>query len=49
MTDRVEKPLQKYSENWQGKDNITEVTFDGYKNKLKGGNAFYFCVAVRVL
>ena len=36
MTDRVEKPLQKYSENWQGKDLITEATFDGYKNKLKG-------------
>ena len=36
MIDRVEKPLQKYSENWQGKDTVTEATFDGYKNKLKG-------------
>lgn len=36
MTDRVEKPLLKYSENWQGKDYVTEATFDGYKNKLKG-------------
>ena len=36
MTDRAEKPLQKYSENWQGSDNITEATFEGYKNKLKG-------------
>ena len=36
MTDRVEKPLQRYSDSWQGKDGITEATFDGYKNKLKG-------------
>ena len=36
MTDRVEKPLQRYSDSWQGKDDITDVTFDGYKNKLKG-------------
>ena len=36
MTDRVERPLQRYLENWQGSDNIAEVTFDGYKNKLKG-------------
>ena len=36
MTDRVEKPLQRYSDSWQGSDNITEATFDGYKNKLKG-------------
>ena len=32
----MEAPLQRYSENWQGKDNLTEVTFDGYKSKLKG-------------
>ena len=36
MTDRVEKPLQRYSDSWQGKDGITGATFDGYKNKLKG-------------
>lgn len=36
MIDRVEKPLQKFSENWQGSDSITDATFDGYKNKLKG-------------
>ena len=36
MTDRVEKPLQRFSESWQGKDNLAEVTFDGYKSKLKG-------------
>ena len=36
MIDRVEKPLQKYSANWQGKDTVAEATFDGYKNKLKG-------------
>ena len=36
MTDRVEKPLQRFSENWQEKDNLTEVTFEGYKSKLKG-------------
>lgn len=36
MIDRVEKPLQKYSDSWQGKDNVAEATFDGYKNKLKG-------------
>ena len=36
MTDRAEKPLQRYSENWQGSDTLTKATFDGYKNKLKG-------------
>ena len=36
MTDRVEKPLQRYSGIQQASDSITEVTFDGYKNKLKG-------------
>ncbi len=36
MTNRVEAPLQRYSGNWQGSDSLTEVTFDGYKNKLKG-------------
>ena len=36
MTDRVEKPLQRYSENWQGSDSISRATFDGYKAKLKG-------------
>ena len=36
MTDRVEKPLQKYSESWQGKNSLADATFDGYKNKLKG-------------
>ena len=28
--------LQKYSENQQEKSSITNVTFDSYKNKLKG-------------
>ena len=36
MIDRVEKPLQKYLDNWQGSDSITNATFDGHKNKLKG-------------
>jgi len=36
MTDRVEKPLQKYSDIWQGKTEFTQITFDGYKSKLKG-------------
>ena len=36
MTNRVERPLQRYSDSWQGKDDITDITFDGYKNKLKG-------------
>jgi len=36
MTDRVEKPLQRYLDSWQGKDNMAEVTFDSYKSKLKG-------------
>ena len=36
MTDRVEKPLLRYSDSWQGSDSITEATFEGYKNKLKG-------------
>ena len=36
MTDRAEKPLQKYLENWQGSDKFTEITFDSYKSKLKG-------------
>ena len=36
MIDRAEKPLQRYSENWQGSDSLAKATFDGYKNKLKG-------------
>lgn len=36
MIDRVEKPLQKSLVDQQGKDLMAEVTFDGYKNKLKG-------------
>jgi len=36
MTDRVEKPLQRYSDSWQGRNEFTDITFDGYKNKLKG-------------
>ena len=36
MTNRVEKPLQQYLDSWQGRDEITNATFDGYKNKLKG-------------
>ena len=37
MTDRVEKPLQIFSENQQESDNtLVNVTFDSYKNKLKG-------------
>ena len=36
MTGHVEKPLQKYLENWQGSDALTNVTFDSYKSKLKG-------------
>lgn len=29
-------PLQKFSENQLEKNSITNATFDGYKNKLKG-------------
>lgn len=36
MIDLVEKPLQKYLDSWPGKNELTNVTFDGYKNKLKG-------------
>ena len=36
MTDLVGKPQQKSSESWQENANIADVTFDGYKNKLKG-------------
>ena len=36
MIDRVEKPLQKYLNSQQEKNDIVEATFDGYKNKLKG-------------
>ena len=36
MIDRVGRSLQKYSENLQGNDSLIDVTFDGYKNKLKG-------------
>jgi len=36
MTDREERVQLKSSESWQEKDNLSEVTFDGYKSKLKG-------------
>lgn len=36
MIDREEKTLQKSLENQQGKNAFAAVTFDGYKNKLKG-------------
>ena len=36
MIGQEEKVLQRFSENWQEKDNLSEVTFDGYRSKLKG-------------
>ena len=36
MTNLEASPHQKFSENWQEKSSITNVTFDSYKNKLKG-------------
>ena len=36
MIDREEKALQKSLESQQGKNAFAAVTFDGYKNKLKG-------------
>lgn len=36
MTSLEDLPLQKYSENQQEKSSITNATFDGYKNNLKG-------------
>lgn len=36
MIDRVEKIQLKSSESWQESDNLSEVTFEGYKSKLKG-------------
>ena len=41
MTDRVEKPLQKYSENWQGKDYIAEAD---YLVQLSSEEAFCYSV-----
>jgi len=36
MIDPVVKIPQKYSENLQERSTATDITFDGYKNKLKG-------------
>lgn len=36
MIGQEEKVLQRSSESWQEKDNLSEVTFDGYRSKLKG-------------
>ena len=36
MTSQEERLQQPSSESWQEKDNLAEVTFEGYKSKLKG-------------
>ena len=36
MIDRVKKPQLIYLKNWREKKMCEDVTFEGYKNKLKG-------------